>query len=199
MGVGQLSESDAVDALRLPFYSSSHPTGSHGWRNQFDLGNPDSHAPRPILACQSIRVPFDDDPHSTHLTMPETARPKGHSASFRWKRERRPIPDPSQRLGPRPCEPPPKALFGQVRKSLFAGTTKGGVIEVKGLERDNDPIKRRWAQEYWVPEVNRHPEYGQTAGRTWAYYLYLDDEALVINATNRIQELIDEKRKAQIA
>ena len=42
MGVGQLSESDAVDALRLPFYSSSHPTGSHGCRNQFDLGNPDS-------------------------------------------------------------------------------------------------------------------------------------------------------------
>ena len=42
MGVGQLSESDAVDALRLPFYSSSHPTGSHGWRNQFDLGNLDS-------------------------------------------------------------------------------------------------------------------------------------------------------------
>ena len=28
-------------AIRLPFYSSSHPTGSHGWRNQFDLGNPD--------------------------------------------------------------------------------------------------------------------------------------------------------------
>ena len=42
MGVGQLSESDAVDALRLPFYSSSHPTGSHGWRNQFDLGNTSS-------------------------------------------------------------------------------------------------------------------------------------------------------------
>ena len=47
MGVGQLSESDAVDALRLPFYSSSHPTGSHGWRNQFDLGNPDSSQVRP--------------------------------------------------------------------------------------------------------------------------------------------------------
>ena len=45
MGVGQLSESDAVDALRLPFYSSSHPTGSHGWRNQFDLGNPDRNSP----------------------------------------------------------------------------------------------------------------------------------------------------------
>ena len=45
MGVGQLSESDAVDALRLPFYSSSHPTGSHGWRNQFDLGNPEWSVP----------------------------------------------------------------------------------------------------------------------------------------------------------
>ena len=45
MGVGQLSESDAVGALRLPFYSSSHPTGSHGWRNQFDLGNPDLEIP----------------------------------------------------------------------------------------------------------------------------------------------------------
>ena len=28
MRVGQLSESDAVDALRLPFYSSRHATGS---------------------------------------------------------------------------------------------------------------------------------------------------------------------------
>ena len=57
MGVGQLSESDAVDALRLPFYSSSHPTGSHGWRNQFDLGNPeliprfDEPAPGKIYQC----------------------------------------------------------------------------------------------------------------------------------------------------
>ena len=29
MRVGQLSESHAVDALRLSFYSSKHPTGSH--------------------------------------------------------------------------------------------------------------------------------------------------------------------------
>ena len=41
MGVGQLSESDAVDALRLLFYSSSHPTRSNGWGNLFDLGNPE--------------------------------------------------------------------------------------------------------------------------------------------------------------
>ena len=72
------------------------------------------------------------------------------------------------------------------------------VIEVKGLERDNDPVKRRWAQEYWVPAVNHHQEYGLAAGRTWAY-LYLDDEALVINATGKIQELIDQHRQTQIA
>ena len=29
MGVGQLSESDAVDALRLPFSSSRHAGGSN--------------------------------------------------------------------------------------------------------------------------------------------------------------------------
>ncbi len=29
MRVGQLSESDAVDALRMPFYSSRHARGSH--------------------------------------------------------------------------------------------------------------------------------------------------------------------------
>ena len=40
MGVGQLSESDAVDDLRLPFYSSRHARGSHVPGNQFDLGNP---------------------------------------------------------------------------------------------------------------------------------------------------------------
>ena len=53
MGVGQLSESDAVDALRLPFYSSSHPTGSHGWRNQFDLGNPDLTEPLENRRCKT--------------------------------------------------------------------------------------------------------------------------------------------------
>ena len=34
-----MSESDAVDALRLPFYSSRHARGSHVPGNQFDLGN----------------------------------------------------------------------------------------------------------------------------------------------------------------
>ena len=55
MGVGQLSESDAVDALRLPFYNSSHPTGSHGWRNQFDLGNPDLMYSGTLWSCSNNR------------------------------------------------------------------------------------------------------------------------------------------------
>ena len=67
MGVGQLSESDAVDALRLPFYSSSHPTGSHGWRNQFDLGNPDFYQiPSLSVLCNVLdpetRERFSRDP-----------------------------------------------------------------------------------------------------------------------------------------
>ena len=59
MGVGQLSESDAVDALRLPFYSSSHPTGSHGWRNQFDLGKQRSDEfPTSISKGDDTATPF---------------------------------------------------------------------------------------------------------------------------------------------
>ncbi len=59
------------------------------------------------------------------------------------------------------------------------------VIETKGLVREYDPIKRRWAQEYWVPAVNRHPEYGTAQGKLWTY-LYLDSEALVLQAKDRL-------------
>ena len=68
------------------------------------------------------------------------------------------------------------------------------VIETKGLVREYDPVKRRWAQEYWVPAVNRHPEYGTTAGKLWAY-LYMDSEALVVQAKERIREFIDSAKK----
>ena len=64
------------------------------------------------------------------------------------------------------------------------------VIETKGLVREYDETKRRWAQEYWVPAVNRHPEYGTAAGKVWAY-LYLDSEALVAQAKDRILEVIE--------
>ena len=63
------------------------------------------------------------------------------------------------------------------------------VIETKGLVREYDETKRRWAQEYWVPAVNRHPEYGTAAGPLWTY-LYLDSEALVLQAKERIVELV---------
>ena len=68
------------------------------------------------------------------------------------------------------------------------------VIETKGVAREYDPIKRRWAQEYWVPAVNRHPEYGTASGRTWTY-LYLDAESLVIQAKERILQVIEKARE----
>ena len=64
------------------------------------------------------------------------------------------------------------------------------VIETKGLVREYDETKKRWAQEYWVPAVNRHPEYGTAAGTLWTY-LYLDSEALVLQAQEKIRELIE--------
>ena len=68
------------------------------------------------------------------------------------------------------------------------------VIETKGVVREYDPIKRRWAQEYWVPAVNRHPEYGEASGRTWTY-LYLDAEALVLQAKERILQVIERAKE----
>ena len=44
MGVGQLSESDAVDRLSMQFYSSLHPRGPHVQGIQFYLGNPGEEA-----------------------------------------------------------------------------------------------------------------------------------------------------------
>ena len=45
-----------------------------------------------------------------------------------------------------------------------------------------------------MPAVNRHPEYGLAAGKMWAY-LYLDSEALVSQARERICELIENVKK----
>ena len=78
--------------------------------------------------------------------------------------------------------------------SLSEGLELNIVIETKGLVREYDPTKRRWAQEYWVPAVNRHPEYGVAAGKLWTY-LYLDSEALVVQAQERIRVLIENARK----
>ena len=71
------------------------------------------------------------------------------------------------------------------------------VIETKGLVREYDETKRRWAQEYWVPAVNRHPEYGIQVGKLWTY-LYLDSEALVLQAKERINIVIDEAKSQEL-
>lgn len=63
------------------------------------------------------------------------------------------------------------------------------VIEVKGYQRPADPVKRHWAEKYWIPAVNRHPDYGAAVGKVWAY-LYLDDQPLVKDAAAAIRELI---------
>ena len=68
------------------------------------------------------------------------------------------------------------------------------VIETKGQVREYDPIKRRWAQEYWVPAINRHPEYGTATGRIWSY-LYLDSEALVLQAKQSILKVLEITRE----
>ena len=47
-------------------------------------------------------------------------------------------------------------------------------IEVKGKEHVADEAKRRYAEEWWIPCVNAHPEFGG-GSRAWAY-LYLDED-----------------------
>ena len=53
MRVGQLSESDAVDALRLPFCSLQHARGSHVQANYFGLGNPGPNGSVPMVSSAS--------------------------------------------------------------------------------------------------------------------------------------------------
>ena len=60
------------------------------------------------------------------------------------------------------------------------------VIEVKGLVRETDDDKQRWTNQYWLPAVNAHPEFGKAG--PWAY-LYIDqqpNETYVINAVSGV-------------
>ena len=67
------------------------------------------------------------------------------------------------------------------------------MIETKGLVHEYDPVKRRWAQEYWVPAVNRHLDYGTAEGRLWKY-LYLDTHNLVLNSREKILEVMEQAK-----
>ena len=77
---------------------------------------------------------------------------------------------------------------------LAEGMDLNIVIETKGQVREYDPIKRRWAKEYWVPAVNQHPLYGRASGRVWDY-LYLDSEPLVAQSEEKIRELIESAKR----
>ena len=57
---------------------------------------------------------------------------------------------------------------------LSDGRELNVVVEVKGKEHVADEAKRRYAEEWWIPCVNAHPEYGG-GKRVWAY-LYLDED-----------------------
>ena len=63
------------------------------------------------------------------------------------------------------------------------------VIEVKGEEKPADLVKRRYAQEYWCPAVNRHPQQGLEQGKIWTY-LYLPEQPMFENTQEKIREEI---------
>ena len=67
------------------------------------------------------------------------------------------------------------------------------VIEVKGRESDADRVKRRWAENYWIPAVNQHPNFGHK--RTWDY-LYLDSLEGIAEAAHLIAEKVKEHQDA---
>ena len=59
---------------------------------------------------------------------------------------------------------------------LEDGSVLNVVIEVKGEERSSDLVKRRYAEEYWIPGVNSHPELLEH-GR-WEYLYVTSPSAL---------------------
>ena len=61
------------------------------------------------------------------------------------------------------------------------------VMEVKGLERVTDLHKRRWTEEFWLPAVNSHPQFG--AHGPWTY-LYLDEAPNELYTPNDISDLV---------
>ena len=69
------------------------------------------------------------------------------------------------------------------------------VIEVKGLERETDPEKRRWTEEYWLPAVNGDAEFSE--GGSWTY-LYVDHEPTPAGTGNLITDAIGRAQMARI-
>ena len=76
---------------------------------------------------------------------------------------------------------------------LDSGAELHLVIEVKGQEREYDPIKARWAR-YWCEAVSQHEDYGQ--GKVWQY-LYFDQDPLIHPIAAAIAEVIAAVNQAQ--
>lgn len=49
------------------------------------------------------------------------------------------------------------------------------VIEIKGLEREDAPEKRRYAEDFWLPSVNAHSEFSELGRWDYLYVTHPDD------------------------
>ena len=72
-----------------------------------------------------------------------------------------------------------------VRVDRGNGSILNVVIEVKGEERDDALVKKRYAEEYWIPSVNEHTEL-RRHGR-WRY-LYVTDPSDIHRMMNEAKE-----------
>ena len=71
------------------------------------------------------------------------------------------------------------------RVELDDGNVLNIVIEVKGEERSSDQVKRMYAEEYWIPGVNAHPDLLEQ-GR-WEY--------LYVTSPSRLNQMIDDAKE----
>lgn len=71
------------------------------------------------------------------------------------------------------------------RVKLDDGSVLNIVIEVKGEERSSDLVKRRYAEEYWIPGVNSYPDLLEH-GR-WEY--------LYVTSPSGLNEMIDDAKE----
>lgn len=69
------------------------------------------------------------------------------------------------------------------------------IVEVKGIADQQDWLKKQWTEDYWIPAVNAHAEYGKAAGKVWTY-LYLDSEDKCRQAGDYIRQAIADHSQA---
>ena len=72
-----------------------------------------------------------------------------------------------------------------VRIDLGDGGILNVVIEVKGQEDEDTLMKKRYAEEYWIPSVNEHTELQQHGKWT---YIYVTDPSTIHSMINETKE-----------